>query len=278
MKQAIVIDSSREIPSKYTNNKDIFPLGYSLQDSKGQIYQERIHTHELNTAELLSIVNNDKKTQIFAPSIKEFVELYTFLAEEYDSLISIHSSQFTPAVFEHALVAKKMVSGISIDLIDSPTIGPAAGLFVAELVDFIPKAKTINDIRKKSIELNRYIHSFTVTECDLLGEICEKKGASSKGFPLTPKSYNLYHYTHSDWEKVSNNRNSRTLFKDLYGRMSIERKNKGINQIFYSSSTSFMRDAKDVLRRIRKVDKTETSQSLISRYLFGRDFSSIAFL
>jgi len=278
MKQAIVIDSSREIPVELATNADIYPLGYSLQDSKGQIYRERIHTHELNTAELVSIVNKDKKAQIFAPNIKDFVELYTFLAEEYDSLISIHSSQFTPAVFEHALVAKKMVSGIIIDVVDSQTIGPAAGLFTAELVGFLPIAKSINDIRKKAIELNKYIHSFTVTDCNNLQQVSEVKGSSSKGFSLSFKNYNLYHYFHTNWELVSNNKNSRTLFKDIHGKMNLVHKTKEIKQIYYSSSTSFNKDTKDVLRRIRKVNKTETNQSLISRYLFGRDYSSIAFL
>ncbi|MHA1199082.1 MAG: DegV family protein [Candidatus Heimdallarchaeaceae archaeon] len=278
MKQAIVIDSSREIPSELYNNQDIFPVGYAIEDSNEQIILERAHAHELQTARLISVVNQDKKAKIFAPHIKEFVELYTFLAEEYESLISIHSSYFTPAVFEHALVAKKMVSGIAIDLVDSPLIGSAAGLFAAELVNFVPNAKNINDIRKKAIDLNKSIKSYVITENEHLIRDDTDRTNQQSNFPLSMKNYNLYHYSHTKWEHISSNRNSRNLFREIHERITSTGKTKKIKQAYFSSSPNFMRDTKEVIRRIRKASKTETEQSLISRYLLGKEYSSIAFL
>ncbi len=278
MKQAIVIDSSREIPLELYRNEHIFPVGYSIEDSKKESHYERESVDKLHTDELISIINGDKKARIFAPNIKEFVELYTFLAEEYDSLISIHSSYFTPAVYEHALVAKKMVSGITIDLVDSPTIGSAAGLFTSELIKFIPKASTINDIRKKAIDLNRNINAYTITENDkLVKEVKDRENVlKSSSFPL--KNYNLYHYFHTNWEIISTNRKSKNLFKDINSRINLTNKTKEITKVFYSTSSNHIRETKETLRRIRKVEKTETHQSIISRYLLGKDFSSIAFL
>lgn len=278
MKQAIVIDSSREIPLELYRNEHIFPVGYSIEDSKKEFHYERESVDNLHTDEMISVVNGDKKARIFAPDIKEFVELYTFLAEEYDSLISIHSSYFTPAVYEHALVAKKMVSGITIDLVDSPTIGSAAGLFTSELIKFIPKASTINDIRKKAIDLNRNINAYTITENDkLVKEVKDRENVpKSSSFPL--RNYNLYHYFHTNWEIISTNRKSRNLFKDVNSRINLTSKTKEISKVYYSTSSNHVRETKETLRRIRKVEKTETHQSLISRYLLGKDFSSIAFL
>ncbi len=275
MKQAIVIDSSRELPQELYENEHIFPVGYSIKDSKEQIFIEREYSHKLCTEELISVVNGDKKTQIYAPNIKEFVELYTFLAEDYDSLISIHSSYFTPAVYEHALVAKKIVSGITIDLVDSQTIGPAAGLFAAELINFLPTAKSINDIRKKAIDLNKTITSYIITESDQLIREDKNKG---KTFPFLLKNYNLYNYSHSNWDIVSTDRKSHNLFRDMSNRINAASKTKKIKHVYYSTSPSLIRDTKEVLRRIRRVSKTETKQSLISRYLLGKEYSSIAFL
>ena len=278
MKQAIVIDSSREIPLELYRNEHIFPVGYSIEDSKKEFHYERESVDNLHTDEMISVVNGDKKARIFAPDIKEFVELYTFLAEEYDSLISIHSSYFTPAVYEHALVAKKMVSGITIDLVDSPTIGSAAGLFTSELINFAPKASNINEIRKKAIDLNRNINAYTITENDkLVKEVKDRENVpKSSSFPL--RNYNLYHYFHTNWEIISTNRKSRNLFKDVNSRINLTSKTKEISKVYYSTSSNHVRETKETLRRIRKVEKTETHQSLISRYLLGKDFSSIAFL
>ncbi|MCE7741411.1 MAG: hypothetical protein GOP50_03045, partial [Candidatus Heimdallarchaeota archaeon] len=265
MKQAIVIDSSREIPQDLYNNPNIFPVGYAIEDSQEQVFSERTHAHELQTEELISVVNQDKTAKIFAPNIKEFVELYTFLAEEYESLISIHSSYFTPAVYEHALVAKKMVSGITIDLVDSPTIGPAAGLFAAELVNFIPDAKNINDIRKKAIELNKNIYAYVITENEHLIRENTDRNNQERSFPFSQKNYILYHYSHSNWEIISTNRNSRNLFREKHDRINITSKTKKIKQVYYSSNASLMKDTKEVAKRIRKASRTETKQSLISR-------------
>ncbi len=278
MKQAIVIDSSREIPLELYKEEQIFPVGYSIEDSKGQIYSEREHTHSLNTGRLMSIVNQDKKANIFAPNIKEFVELYTFLAEEYDSLISIHSSLFTPSVYEHALLAKKMVSGITIDLVDSPTIGPASGLFTAELVKFIPDAKNINEIRKKAIELNKRISAYTITENDNLVKEGKGKVNTQKTFPFSFTNHNLYHYFHTQWTNISQDRKAHNLFKEANHRINIVSKTKEVESIFYSSSSKYTKNTKDIIRRFRKVPKTETKQSIISYYVLGKEYASVAFI
>ena len=278
MKQALVIDTSREIPFESYKNENIFPVGYRIEDSKGQIYSEREHIHSIHTNDLISVLNEDKKAQIYAPSIKDFVELYTFLAEEYNSLVSIHSSYFTPAVFEHALIAKKMVSGITIDLIDTPTISSAAGIFTCEMAKFIPQAKNINDIRKRAIDLNKNIVSYTITQNENLME--EEKGNISKNkiLPFVFKNYILYHYFHSQWNIVMNNRILKNVFREMTNRINLSLKTKEISYVFYSFSSIFKKESKDVLRKFRKISKTETLQSLISRYLLGKDFISIAFI
>lgn len=278
MKQAIVIDSSREIPQELLENENIYPVGYLIEDSKGAIFREREHIKRLQTENLVTLVNKDRKARIYSPSIKDFVELYTFLAEEYESLISIHSSYFTPIVFEHALLAKKMVSGLTIDLIDSQTMGPASGLFTSELIKFIPGANNINDIRKKAIDLNKHISSYTITTNEVLVKETKEKSSWMKGLPFSSKNFYLYHYFHTNWDNISSNKKAHHLFKEMNNRISITNKTKEINQIYYSSSSGFMPETKDIVKRIKKIPKTETTQSLISRFLLGRDYSSIAFL
>lgn len=278
MKPAIVIDTSREIPREFYDVYNIFPIGYSFVDSKGQKYEEQLHIHEFQTSKLVSKANKDKKANIYSPNIKDFVELYTYLSEDFDTIISIHSSLFTPVVFENALVAKKMVSEISIDVIDSPTFGSSSGLFVEELAKIVCGAKTINTIRKEAITLNKYINSYVLSRnLNLIAE-GEAKIQSIFGLKSQLEPYVIHHYFHGSWEIERTNRNFKTLFKDIKTGLELIYQAKEMKSIYYSTNQRFEKEIEDILESFTIPNVRKTPDSLPKYYLLGNNYFEIAFI
>jgi len=278
MNLAIVIDSSTELPQKLYPKYNIFPLGYVIRDSNNETHKERTQVQTLQTSKLLSIISKDNNAQLFAPSIKDFVELYTFLSEEFDSIISIHSSFATPAVFENALVAKKLVSEISIDVIDTHTLGSSSGLFVEELSKFVVEAKNINEIRKETISLDKHINSFIISKNEHLNLTGLKKIDWRKSLTTSFKTYSLYNYFHTNWNILSNSRNTKKLFHEIQEKLEVITKTEDLKNVFFTSSENFSKDAKSTLSKTRKIPKTETSPSLVAYYLLGDNSFDISFI
>ena len=278
MNTAIVIDTSREMNQELYEQYNVFPIGYIIQDSNGEKVSERISVRKIQTPELISIAKKDRKAKIFAPSIKDLVELYTYLAEDYDSLISIHSSLVTPAVFDNALVAKKLVSEINIDVIDTQTFGSASGLFVEELVKSIPKAKKINEIRKEAINLNKHLNSFIISRNDELTSIGLRSSNLLSFVTSSFRPYTLYQYFHNNWNELKRSRNVKSLINEVENSVEIVRKTKDIHNIYYSSSWEFSRELKGILKIFDETNSTESSQSLVSYYLLGRNYFDLSFI
>jgi fatty acid-binding protein DegV len=278
MKPAIVIDTSREIPYDLYDVHNIYPIVYYVLNSDNEKINERIDIQLLQTPKLISTLKRDRKSKIFAPSIKDFVELYTYLSEEFDTLISIHSSLHTPAVFENALIAKKMVSEISIDIIDSPTLGSSAGLFVEELGKIISGAKNINEIRKEAINLNKYIHSYVLSRNVNLTSEGESKIKSQTSLKKFLNPYVIHHFFHGEWDETKKGRSSNVLFKDMKNGLEIVYKAKELKSIYYSSTSEFEKEIEDILGSFTIPNVRKTPVSLIKHLLLGKNYCEIAFI
>ncbi len=278
MKAAIVIDTSKEIPHKWLEYYNIFPIGYLIKNSKSILHKERKTIRELETSNLLKIMRKDKKSQLLSPSIKDFVELFTYLSEEFDSIICIHSTLITPAVFENAVLAKKLIAEVKIDVIDSPTLGPSSGLLVEELAKFILEAKNINEIRKECFSLNKHIHSFLITKNNRLNSVGIRKDSIFSGIRKSFKPYEMYELYHNSWSNSSSGRNPKSLVKNLTKEIETITKAKEFKKVFYGGSGYFEKSIEKVLEVIPITNAIKTETSLVSNHLLGPNYGSIALL
>ncbi len=278
MNTAIVIDTSREVPDKWYSLYNIYPLGYVIEDSTGQKHVERTQIQSVRTPELVELVCQDRKSNLLAPSIKDFVELYTYLSENYDSIISLHSSNITPAVFENAIVAKKLVSEIDIDVIDSHTFGASSGLFVEELAKFIMEAKNINEIRKEAISLNKHISSIILSKNDQLNTIGLRKGSWHTAFTSSFRPYVLYQELNGRWETIKRGRNINSFVNEIIKRVEIVNQAKEIKTVYITHHGTLSKNVKKIERVISNSNVVETNPSLITHYLLGENYIDFAFL
>jgi fatty acid-binding protein DegV len=271
MNTAIVIDTSREVPSKLYEIFNIYPLGYVIEDSKGNKYEERTKIQEIQTSKLLSVIKKDKKSKLLAPSIKDYVELYTYLAEEYKSLISIHSSLSTPAVFENAIVAKKIVSDVNIDIIDTQTLGTSSGIFIEELAKKIPESENINEIRKEAIRLDKKITSYILTRSDQLSNLRVGKIKKTSSLISSLKPYIFYQFSYGKWSEEGKNRSSKILVEEIKERVNEIKNIKEIKNFYYSSDREFSKGINPILKVFKNDNFEKITPSLVSYFLLGKE-------
>ncbi len=279
MRATIVIDTSREIPLDLYEQYQIYPVGYLLKDSKNNIHRERKTVRELATSELLEIAKKDKKAELLAPSIKDFVELYTYLSEDYDTIISLHSATITPAVFENAILAKKLVSEAKIDVVDTPTFGPSSAIMVEEMIKAIEKAKSINDVRKEGFNVSRNLQSLLLSKNDQLSKVGLRKSSWLSGLSATFRPYVLYRLFHNNWKEEKRSRNEKSLFKEIRNIIQIVKEAKDISKVYYNSfilEDEFKNILEDCFNDKVKVEQSHAS--LVSHFLLGGKYSSIAIL
>ncbi len=271
MNTALLIDTSREVPSKLFGTFNIYPLGYIVEDSKGNKLEERTKIQEIQTSKLLSVLQKDKKARLLAPSIKDFVELYTYLSEEYKSLISVHSSLSTPAVFENAIVAKKIVSDIDIDIIDTQTLGTSSGIFIEELARKIPDAENINEIRKEAIRLEKKITSYILTRNEQLNTLGVGKTKKFSGITSSLKPYILYNFSYGKWSEEGKNRAPKLLIEEIEERIKKIKDFKEIKYIYFSANGAFSKDLKQILKVFKNSNPEKITPSLVSYFLLGKE-------
>ncbi len=271
---AIVSDSSRKLAPKMYSEYNIFPLGYYLEDSKGKLHVERKTIWDLKTEELIKIAYSDKKAKLFAPTLKDYVELYTYLGEKYDHIISLHSSLFTPAVFENAILAKKLVSEIPIDVLDTKTFGCAANLLLEKLALSVAEKDNINEIKKEFFSLQNRIISIIVTKDDNFQIIGLKKASWIENI-VRIKPWALYNFIHNEWKKSKTARGQKGLLKEAHKKLEAITKTKDLTAIYYYSSGILEKETETFLENYSEYYPRGCGFSLVSYYLLSNNVFDI---
>jgi len=145
-KVAIVTDSTSDIPKEIAEqlNITIVPLRVAfgdesfLDDGKeitiGKFY-EKIRTSE-------------KLPTTTQPTPNDFIEVYTRLFQENDSIISIHISKKISGTINSAELAKKQLPGKDIEIVDSLLVHFPLGFLAIKAANLVQEGKTKEEILK----------------------------------------------------------------------------------------------------------------------------------
>ncbi len=95
----------------------------------GATYREGI---DIGSEQAIEMIGHQiTPPQVDAPSVDDYVTVYTHLARTYDAIISIHASQVLSKSWENALVAAEQMKGhLPVEVIDSRTLDAAQGMVV----------------------------------------------------------------------------------------------------------------------------------------------------
>jgi DegV family protein with EDD domain len=116
---AVVTDSTADLPDEWRDRYgiEVVPLKVLFG---GETFRDRVDmTDEQFFARLAA---SSKLPTTSAPSPGEFAEVYTRLARDYESCISIHIGRQLSATAEAARIGAQSVEGFPVEVVDSETV------------------------------------------------------------------------------------------------------------------------------------------------------------
>jgi DegV family protein with EDD domain len=143
-KIAIVTDSTSDIPKDLlkSNNITSIPLSVIFKDATylddGKEITIEDFYKKLKTADGLPTTTQ--------PTPKDFVETYTSLLKEYDSILSIHISSKMSGTINSAELAKQQMPDADIEIFDSELVHMPLGFLALEAAKMAKDGKSRDDI------------------------------------------------------------------------------------------------------------------------------------
>jgi DegV family protein with EDD domain len=151
-KIAIVTDSTSDIPKELINRYKISIIPLTVHFG----HEEFIDNGKDLTLEdfYIKLKESDIFPTTSQPSPGDFIELYSRLLKDYDSIISIHISNKLSATVNSALLAKKRLAGKDITIIDTLATHAPLGLIVLKAAQMNSSGNSKDEIIE---EINRMI-------------------------------------------------------------------------------------------------------------------------
>lgn len=158
---AIVTDSTADLPEDYIKEYDIniVPLKVFFGDKE---YKDWI---ELKPQQFYKLLKEEKHfPRTSQPSPAEFEEVYKNLAQRYDTIISLHISSKLSGTYQSALVAKQMINGADIEVIDTQVTSMVLGCIVLEAARAAQKGLNKKEILETITRVKENIKVFFVVD------------------------------------------------------------------------------------------------------------------
>jgi len=138
-KVAVVTDSTSDIPKEIAEqlNITIVPLRVTFGDESFLDDGKEITIDEFYKR----IRTSDKLPTTTQPTPNDFIEVYSKLLEENDSVISIHISKKMSGTINSAELAKKQLPGKDIEVVDSQLVHFPLGFLIIKAATLCRKVK-----------------------------------------------------------------------------------------------------------------------------------------
>lgn len=150
-KIAIVTDSTSDIPKNMVKELDIRVIPLTV------IFEEKSFLDdgkEITISEFYKkIRSSEKLPTTTVPSPKYFIEAYTDILKESESIISIHISKKMSGTVNSAEMAKKEMPGKDIEIIDSEYVHLPLGFLVLKAAQLAQEGKSKEEILKGIYDL-----------------------------------------------------------------------------------------------------------------------------
>jgi len=148
---AIVTDSTSDIPKNMVKELDIKVIPLTV------IFEEKSFLDdgkEITISEFYKkIRSSEKLPTTTVPSPKYFLEAYTDILKESESIISIHISKKMSGTVNSAEMAKKEMPGKDIEIIDSEYVHLPLGFLVLKAAQLAQEGKSKEEILKGIYDL-----------------------------------------------------------------------------------------------------------------------------
>jgi len=142
----IVTDSTADLPRALIQRYGITVTPLKVFFNDGIPLKDGV---DIKTEEFYSrLVKKGESSRTSQPTPLEFAQLYKKLSADGNSIISIHISSAMSGTCQSAKVAKEMMPGADIEVVDSKVTSMGLGLIVLEAARVASEGRTKNDILK----------------------------------------------------------------------------------------------------------------------------------
>jgi len=149
-KIALVTDSVCDLPPDVMDKYQIHLVPANLHFGRNNYLDKMTITPE----QFYSIIDDAEEYPTSSqPAIKDFIKLYSNLAQFYDSVIAIHMSRHVSGTWQASADAARQVgksSGKKISVLDSGTLSGSLGLIVDRAAEAIAAGQMHDDIVKRA--------------------------------------------------------------------------------------------------------------------------------
>jgi len=186
-KIALVTDSACDLPADYIDENliHVVPVKVSFGNS---VFLDKLTISPDYFIELLQSKNTHPRTS--QPSPGDFTNLYRFLLDHYDSIISIQVTGASSGTYQNAVKAAQQFSGRKISVIDSQTVSGAIGLLAREAVSMIDQGLAheyiVEQIEKIKTKTKLFVNIPSLKFMVKNGRISKAKGLLAKFLNLKP--------------------------------------------------------------------------------------------
>lgn len=150
-KIAIVTDSTSDIPKNMAKELDIKVIPLTVIFDKESFLDDG---KDITISEFYKkIRSSEKLPTTTVPSPKYFIETYTDILKESESIISIHISSKMSGTVNSAEMAKKEMPGKDIEIIDSEYVHLPLGFLVLKAAQLAQEGKSKKEILKGIYDL-----------------------------------------------------------------------------------------------------------------------------
>lgn len=160
MKTAIVTDSTSYLSAEHRKEKNIQMIPLQVTFGGHQSFKEEM---ELTMDEFYKKAKTElpKTSQ---PSLGEFKELYSQLAEEVDDIISIHLSSGISGTYAGAIQAGEMIENANVHVFDTEVSCAIQGFFVTKAADMANAGESAAVILEELERMKKTMRAYFMVE------------------------------------------------------------------------------------------------------------------
>ncbi len=152
---AIVTDSTCDLPGELLDRYPIYPVSLAVTFGEDQFLDKKTIAPDQFYRMLEELGEDEEFPSSSQPSVGQFKETYSFLLENYDSIISLHISGGLSGTVEAARKAANEVDEEKISVVDTKQLSTSLGLLVREVAKELKPESNRTDLVELARDLSK---------------------------------------------------------------------------------------------------------------------------
>ncbi len=152
---AIVTDSTCDLPEELVDRYPIYPVSLAVSFGEDQFLDKKTITPDQFYRMLEELGEDEEFPTSSQPSVGQFKETYSFLLDNYDSIVSLHISGELSGTVKAARKAAEEIDRERISIVDTRQLSTSLGLIVREVAQELTPESRREDLVELAKDLRK---------------------------------------------------------------------------------------------------------------------------